>query len=289
MIPPKYADVMKPANDMFGKDFPIGVDKLEVKTKAANGTAFTVTGSRSSATGGINAEFTAKTSNLLKNLTITDKINTNNQFTVELESDNAFAKGLKIDAASVISLAGDGKAPSLKSNLFFKQDNLHFHLSSDLLNGPVVSSNAIVAQNGFLVGAEVSYDFAKANVKASNLLVGYAASDYNAVIQTSNTFNNVTAAVFQRIRPGVLDTASRATVNLNQKADAAFAKMEVAAKYSLDKTSFVKAKVASDGNLGLAYSQIIRPGVTALFAASANLGNLPESKNLVGFSLTFES
>ncbi|OLY80547.1 Mitochondrial outer membrane protein porin [Smittium mucronatum] len=289
MIPPKYADVMKPANDLFGKDFPIGVNKLEVKSKAANGTNFTVNGTRNISSGGITAELTAKTSNLLKNTTITEKLNTSNVFTLELESENSFAKGLKVDAAGSVSLVAGGKGPSLKSNVFFKQDNIHFHLNSDLLNGPVVSSNAILSQNGVLAGAEISYDFAKAQLKSTNLLVGYAASDYNAVVQTSNSFNLVTAAVFQRIQPGVLETASRATVNLDQKAQNSFAKMEVGAKYNLDKTSFIKAKVASDGNMGLAYSQLLRPGVTALFAASANLNNLTESKNTIGFSLTFSA
>jgi hypothetical protein len=37
MIPPKYGDIGKSANDLLGKDFPFGQVKLEVKTTAANG------------------------------------------------------------------------------------------------------------------------------------------------------------------------------------------------------------------------------------------------------------
>ena len=36
-IPPKYSDIGKSCADLFNKDYPIGVAKLEVKTTASNG------------------------------------------------------------------------------------------------------------------------------------------------------------------------------------------------------------------------------------------------------------
>jgi voltage-dependent anion channel protein 2 len=36
-IPPSFSDIGKPANDLLGKDYPVGTAKLEVNTTTSNG------------------------------------------------------------------------------------------------------------------------------------------------------------------------------------------------------------------------------------------------------------
>ena len=36
-VPPSFSDLGKPANDLLGKDYPIGSAKLEVNTTTPNG------------------------------------------------------------------------------------------------------------------------------------------------------------------------------------------------------------------------------------------------------------
>ncbi|PVU98160.1 hypothetical protein BB559_001749 [Furculomyces boomerangus] len=284
MIPPKYSDVCKPSNDLLGKDYPIGIDKLEIKSKSSNGTEFNVNGARNVDSGAINGEFSIKFSEPKYNLKITDKLNTSNMFTTEIESDNYFGKGLKIDAVGSASLVSAKR--SLRSNIFYKQDNIFAHVSADILNGPTVTSDLVVSQNGFMAGAEFGYDVGKSALKSTNILFGYAGFDYNAVVNSSNSFNTITATVYQRVKPGVLETSFRAVCNLDKENSV---KAEVGTKYNLDKTAFIKAKIGNEGKLGLAYSQEIRQGVTALVAAQVDVNNLAENKHKLGFSLLFQS
>jgi voltage-dependent anion channel protein 2 len=36
-VPPSFSDIGKPANDLLGKDYPVGTAKLEVNTTTSNG------------------------------------------------------------------------------------------------------------------------------------------------------------------------------------------------------------------------------------------------------------
>ncbi|KAH3682031.1 hypothetical protein WICPIJ_007003, partial [Wickerhamomyces pijperi] len=65
--------------------------------------------------------------------------------------------------------------------------------------------------------------------------------------------------------------------------------VEVATKYSLDSTSFVKAKLADSGILALAYSQQLRPGVTLGLGGAFDTLKLGESAHKLGLSLSFSA
>ncbi|PVU96195.1 hypothetical protein BB560_005820 [Smittium megazygosporum] len=282
MIPPKYSDVLKPCNDLFSKDFPFGVRKLEVKSKAENGTEFKVSGALAEKSGAIFAEAEGKYIDKVNNLTYTDKIDTNNFFTLQVDSENAFAKGLKLSAKGSASLVSQKR--SLKADLFFKQSGMFSHATADLLANDI-AANVVVSQNGLLAGAEFGYSLAKGNLRASNVLVGYVAKDYTAVLSTSNLFNNISGSVFQRVNPGVLDVAFKVDYDLSKPENAV--KAQVVSKYALDKTSSVKTKIGNDGLLGLGFSQQFAKGVTLIFGAQIDLNALSENKHKVGSSFIF--
>ena len=64
--------------------------------------------------------------------------------------------------------------------------------------------------------------------------------------------------------------------------------MEVGTKWSLDKTSFFKAKVDNVGKLGLSYRHQLRQGVKITLGAAFDTTRLSENAHKVGLALNFE-
>ncbi|KAK5668772.1 Mitochondrial porin [Batrachochytrium dendrobatidis] len=59
-VPPNFSDIGKSANDLLGKDYPVGSAKLEVNTTTPNGIKFTVTGNKDNKSGLIGSDLKAK-------------------------------------------------------------------------------------------------------------------------------------------------------------------------------------------------------------------------------------
>ena len=89
--------------------------------------------------------------------------------------------------------------------------------------------------------------------------------------------------IFHDVRPGV-----KAAATFGWQGDGATS-LGVAAKYNLDDTAFVKAKVDNKLNLGLAYVQTIRRGVTLGLSANLAANNLTSGGHQLGVSLTLDN
>jgi voltage-dependent anion channel protein 2 len=66
------------------------------------------------------------------------------------------------------------------------------------------------------------------------------------------------------------------------------ASIEVAAKYQLDRGSFVKAKVNNEGTLGLGYTFNLAAGLKLAVAGLFDANKMSTEANNVGFHITYE-
>ncbi|OMH81778.1 Voltage-dependent anion-selective channel protein 2 [Zancudomyces culisetae] len=286
MIPPKYSDVLKPVNDLIGKDFPTGFEKLEIKTKTSNGVKFTVSGTRNQSNGIINGEISGKYFDAPRNVTYTETFNTGSMYSLQIESENNFAKGLKVEVKGSASI--NSTKHGLESSAQYKCDDVFATLNSVMVGkAPHVSSSLVMHRGGFLVGTEMRMNPAARQLETVDALVGYTAPDFRAAVQTRGTFSFLTAAFHQNVTPGVLEVAARSTYDLKNSDKNVTA--EVAAKYNLDNTTFVKARINNNGHMGLSYSQSLRPGVTAVVGALVDVNGLGENNHKLGAHITFES
>ncbi|ORX91464.1 hypothetical protein K493DRAFT_264505 [Basidiobolus meristosporus CBS 931.73] len=282
-IPVPFSDIGKSVNDLLGKDYPTGAVKLEVKTTAANGVTFTVSGAQDNKTGAINAELKSKYNDVKNGVTYTEGWTTSNLITSQVEIKDKI-QGLKVDVfGSLLPTVG---SKNVKVSLEYKQPKVFTRANVDLLKGPVFQADAVVGQDGILIGGEVGYDTLGAKVTKYNATLGYVALDHAITLQATSALSVFSASYYHRVN---LDVEAGAKAVWDSKAPQSPIALEVGTKYFLDKDTFVKAKINNTGILGLAYTQAIRRGVKVSVAGTFDTARLNENAHKLGLSVVFEN
>lgn len=170
-------------------------------------------------------------------VTATQVWTTQNVLDTKLEFDNNITKGLKLEAlGQFVPASGSYGA---KTNIFFKQPNLHARAFFDLLRGPTASVDVVIGQQGFLVGGEAGYDVQKAALTRYSMTVGYSHPVYSAAITASNNLSVFSAGYYQKVNSQV-EAGAKAT--WDSKSSSSSVGLEVASKYIIDPTSFMKVR-----------------------------------------------
>lgn len=280
-VPPAFTDLGKQSGDLLNKDFPVGHAKLEVNTTTPNGIRFTVLGAKDNKTGAIAGELKTKYTDKLRGVTFTESWTTSNILGAQLELQDTIAKGLKLDInASLLPAKGTKNA---RAGVEYKQDYIFTRAGVDLFKGPTLQGDAVVGNDGFLAGGEVAYDVADARVTKYNAAVGYVAPVYNVTLHALNAFNTFSASYFHRVNR---DVEAGAKATWTKASDTVH--VEVGTKYVLDAAAFIKAKVDNRGQLGLGYTQVLRPGIKLSLGGLFDTTRLQENVHKVGLSLALE-
>ncbi|KAL8731327.1 MAG: hypothetical protein Q9166_003551 [cf. Caloplaca sp. 2 TL-2023] len=252
--PPAYSDIAKASNDV--RDYPPGHVPLPAESLIL--TAPNNTG-----------------------VTMTQAWTTANVLNSKIELDNQIAKGLKAEVA--MDFMPSSQDVGAKLNLTFKQPNFHGRAFCDFMKGPSTNIDAVIGQEGFLLGGEVGYDVQKAAITKYSLALGYSVPQYSAAITSTNNMSVFSAAYYHKVNSEV-EAGAKAT--WDSKAGNTVG-LEVASKYRLDPTSFAKAKVNDRGIACLAYNVLLRSGVTAGVGVSLDTQKLNESAHKIGTHFEF--
>uniref|UniRef100_U4LHR3 Mitochondrial outer membrane protein porin n=1 Tax=Pyronema omphalodes (strain CBS 100304) TaxID=1076935 RepID=U4LHR3_PYROM len=308
MAPPAFADISKSSNDLLTRDFyhtaagsypscsyrfksgglsiklTDRAANLEVKTKAPNGVAFNLKGKSDNKSGAIAGQIEAKYTDKPSGLTLTQAWTTFNALDTKIELDNTIANGLKAEVITQFLPATKGKGAKL--NLHFRQPLFHARAFFDLLKGPSFNGDAVIGHDGFLAGAEVGYDVNGGKITKYSAAVGYSVSEYTAAVTATNNLSTFATSYYHRVNAQV-EAGAKATWDAKSGNNAVG--LEIASKYKLDNNAFVKAKINNEGIAALAYSQLLRPGVTLGLGASIDTQRLSEPAHKVGLNFVFES
>ncbi|KAK6204914.1 Porin/voltage-dependent anion-selective channel protein [Scheffersomyces amazonensis] len=280
MAPAAYSDIQKSANDLLNKDFfHLATASVDVKTVAPNGVAFTVKG-KTNKDDTVAASVESKYADKATGLTLTQGWNNANALTTKIELSELLTPGLKGELDTSVVPNG---ARNAKLNFFYQQSALNARLFFDLLKGPVATADLAVAHDGFTAGAELGYDIASAKVNKYSVGVGYANTQYALAATATSNLSVFTAAYYHKVSP-LVEVGAKTTWDSVKSSNV---NVEFATKYALDKTAFVKAKIADSGLTALAYSQELRPGVKLGLGASFDALKLAEPVHKLGFSLSF--
>ncbi|CAG8562068.1 4005_t:CDS:2 [Diversispora eburnea] len=251
-VPVCYSDIGKFASDLLGKDYPIGTIKLESKSTAPNELK----------TGGINGEFKSKYSYPKKGFTFTGAWTTYNNLNAQVELDNNLAKGLKLDLTSSLSLSRGSR--NVKGGVIFKQPGFHTKLYVDVLKGPEFHGDVVIGHEGFLIGGEAVYDVSDGKVTRYGVSTGFTAPEYNITLKATNSMATYELLYYHRVH-GDIEAGAKAkwdtTLNDNS------VNMEI----------------------GLGYTQSLRPGVKISIGGSFETSKLSENVHRVGVSFNLES
>lgn len=246
---------------------------------ASNGVVFKVTGQRDNKSAAIVGDIEAKYADKKKGFTCTEAWTTSNAINGKIEIENNLAKGLKLEILTSLLPSTSGKAAKVSAT--YKKPNVHTVATFDLFQTNF-NVNTVFGQQGFLVGGDIAYNVLEGKIGRYNAAIGYAAADYGVAVHATNNLNVYAASYYHRVNE-VLEASGKAA--WDSKGSNAIG-LEVGAKYKMDSTTFVKAKISNSGVLGLAYSQDLRPGVKINFGASIDTGRLNENAHKLGLSLT---
>ncbi|ODV93835.1 hypothetical protein PACTADRAFT_51585 [Pachysolen tannophilus NRRL Y-2460] len=283
MAPPAFSDISKSANNVLNKEFyhqtPVS---LEFKSVAPNGVAFTTNGkvSGGKTSGNLEGTFTDKATGL----TLTQGWNTANSLDTKIALADALSPGLKSELVTSIVPGGNRSA---KLNLYFTQPSVTARAFVDLLKGPIFNGDFTVGHEGFTTGGEISYDVKSALLTKYSAAIGYSAPVYTVSLTAANNLQLFSAAYYHKVSP-LVEVGGKATYD-SKNTGANPVSVELASKYHLDSTAFVKAKIADSGIASLAYSQVLRPGVTLGLGAAVDTLKLGESAHKLGLSLAFSA
>lgn len=278
MAPPCYADLGKQARDIFNKNYHLGVVKLDCKTTTKTGVEFNVSGTSLNDTGKVNASLETKYKLSELGVTLREKWNTDNTLATELVSEDRLAKGLKLSFNANFAPQTGKKSGTLKSA--YKLDNMHLNCDVDLdVGAPVVHGATVFNYNGWLAGAQVSYDANKARLSKTNFAVGYRAADF--VLHTNvNNGQEFAGSVYQRVNDQ-LETG----VQLSWTAGTNTTRFGLGCAYDLDCDTSVRAKVNNSGQVGLGFTHRLRRGISLTLCTMVDGKNFNQGGHKLGLGL----
>lgn len=137
----------------------------------------------------------------------------------------------------------------------YKHDKFLLNTDVDLdMNGPVVHKSLVFGHMGWLLGYQCSFDTAKSALTRNNFAVGYQAKDFTLHTNV-NDGTEVGGSIFQKVNDQLGMGVSLSWSSVNNAT-----RFALASKYQLDKYATVQAKVNNLSQIGLSYSQEMRPG-----------------------------
>jgi len=292
-VPPSYKDFGKAASDLLGKDYPLGVSSVEVKTRAPNGVLFKAGIAKDDHRQTILGDLEGKYVDGKNGVVLTQTWLTNNSLKTLLELEGQLAKGLKLEVLGLLNPDKGSKAALVTAT--YRQPAFHGRLITDVLNGPTVTADAVVGRDGFLAGVDATVDAQTQQPKSYSAALGYSAPEYSVTLKALNALSTFQAGYYHRVNR---DTEAGAIATYKKGGDAV--NLEVGVKNYLDAAAFVKAKVNTAGFLTVGYTQALRPGVKASFGLqldTVKLGSKGQSEKpvnpadaaKVGAAFTFES
>jgi len=278
MIPPQYSDLGKAASDLFKKGYGYGVLKCDVKTKAENGTEFSISGTKSGAA--IDGSLETKLACADSGVTLKTTLNTN--ATVNLEAGiPSPVEGGKFTVCTAIAPNTGKVNGAIKSA--FKRQYINMTMDSDLnLSGPVIQGTAVSGYEGWVAGHAFAFDTAKSALTKNNLALGYIGKDIQTLL-TCNDQTNFGGSLFQKVN-GDLSLG----VQLGWTKGDSSATFGVATKYQIDADSSCVAKVSNNGHIGCGYTHQLKPGVKITISSLVDAKSWADANHNTGLSLEFE-
>jgi len=282
MAPPCYADLGKQARDLFSKNYHFGLVKLDVKTKTPNGVEFNVNGSSNNDTGRVTSSL--ETKYLVKDhgITIKEKWNTDNIMAAEITVEDQLLKGLKFGVASTFAPQSGKKTGTVKAA--FKHDAIHLNTDVDLdYAGAILHSAAVLNYQGWLAGAQLSFDPSKNKLTRTNFAIGFSAPEF-ILHSNVNDGQEFAGSVYQRVNDR-LETG----IHMAWTASTNGTRFGLGCVYKLDSDSSLRAKVSNTSQIGLGFTHRLRDGISLTLNALIDGKNFNQGGHKLGLGFDLEA
>ncbi|XP_030834916.1 voltage-dependent anion-selective channel protein 2 [Strongylocentrotus purpuratus] len=281
-VPSSYSDLGKAARDIFGKGFGFGFVKLDAKTTTSNNVGFTVSSASNNDTGKVDASLETKYSWKEYGLSFKEKWNTDNTLATEVTIEDQIAQGVKLTLDTSFSPQTGKKSGQIKTA--YKRDFINITTDVDFdFAGPTVHSTGVVGYEGWLAGFQVSFDTAESKLKKSNFALGYKTADFQ--LHTAvNEGSDFSGSIYQKVNDS-LQTA----INVGWASTTNQTRFALGAKYVLDSEASLNAKVSNTSQVGIGYTQTLRPGMKITLSTLIDGKSLNQGGHKLGLGLDLEA
>jgi len=279
MIPPKYSDLGKSAKDLFDKGYGYGFAKVDLKTTASNGVAFTTKGASCLDSGIVNGSLETKYK-ACGDVTFTEKWSTDNKLSTEVSMDNQLCAGSNVSILTTFAPNTGKKTGQLKTS--YKRDNINATLDTDFnFSGPLLQGSAVVGYEGWLAGYQFAFDSSAKALTKNNFALGFTGEDMQLLcaVDDGSRFNG---SVFQKV-----NAQTQVGVQLAWDKGSSNTSFGLASKYTIDDDSSLAVKVGNNGSVGCAYSHKLKAGVTLTLSSLLNATKLNEGGHKLGLGVEF--
>lgn len=283
MAPPTFADLGKQARDIFSKNYHVGLVKLDVKTKTQSNVEFAVNGTSINDTGRVNASF--ETKYLFKDwgCTLKEKWTTDNTILTEVSFQDQLIKGSKFLVNANIAPQSGKKTGAIKTSLKGEHFNANADFDFDSLNnGTVINGSVVLGHQGWLAGANLSFNPQQGKLNKTNFAVGYQDKDFQVHTNVSDG-KEFLGSIYQKINNN-LESAMSLTCSSGNSTPI----FSLGCLYRMDEDTQIKARINNKNMIGLAFIRTLRPGIAFTLNAMIDGKNFNQGGHKLGMGIELE-
>ncbi|RWS30811.1 voltage-dependent anion-selective channel-like protein [Leptotrombidium deliense] len=273
MSPPCFADLGKQAKDLFSKNYHLGIVKLDLKTKTDKGVEFTVNGTSNNDTGRVNATLETKYGVKEHGLTLKEKWTTDNTLTTELTLEDKIMKGLKVGFNGSFAPQSGKKTGTVKTAM--KQEFFHANTDVDIdYAGVLVHGAVVLGYQGWLAGAQLSFEPSKHQLTKTNFAIGYQTPEF--VLTTSSLYQKVNGQLETGIQMGWSSSNNTPRFGLG-------------CVYKFDDATSLRGKLNNQSQIGLGFTHRLRKGINLTLCALIDGKNFNQGGHKLGIGFDLEA
>ncbi|XP_017488368.1 PREDICTED: voltage-dependent anion-selective channel protein 2-like [Rhagoletis zephyria] len=284
MAPPTYGDLGKQARDIFSKNYHVGAVKLDLKTKTSSNVEFAVAGTSINDTGRVNASF--ETKYLFKDwgCTLKEKWTTDNTILTEVSFQDQLVKGSKILVNANIAPQSGKKTGAVKTSLKGECFNTNVDFDFDSLNnGTVINGSLVLGHQGWLAGANLSFNPQQGKLNKTNFALGYQDKDIQVHTNVSDG-KEFLGSLYQKINKN-LDGAISVSCTTGNSTPI----FSLGGLYRMDEETQIKARINNKNMIGLAFVRTLRPGIAFTLNAIIDGKNFNQGGHKLGMGIDLEA
>ncbi|VDK33595.1 unnamed protein product [Taenia asiatica] len=273
MVLPLFADIGKPAKDLFTKYFKFNLINFDFKSSTEENVDLHIQCTENDNQIVATSDVTFKP---LDGVSVKTKIDSKNQITsdVELKSESLSSKH---NIITTIDHSLGTKQLKLKNSV--QKDKVNAEIEMEFASKyPLATASLVVGDKGYVAGAQVVVDTNDFKLKKHTCSVGYSGKG----IEVYGSINNQ-----KHIEWRILQTYQRMSVGCMFGWIGSFSntKFGIASLYKVNEDTFIKGRIDENSHLALAYGFKPTPETQVVVALETHLdGSRPAS----GSGLTFE-
>jgi len=280
MSPPTFSELGKNARSIFNSNYMFGSVKLSAKTTTAAPSIDLKTAMNGNiGTGKINGSLEAKYRNEEYGFTISEKWNTENVISFQLEADEPLP-GLDLSLNTSVAVLSGKKSGSISSE--FRHDYFTLDCDIDLsLAGPSIEGGAVLGSGGLYIGGELGFDSSDSTMTKSNFAFCYSSKDFSFSTNV-NDGQSFSSSVHHKIS-NKIDGA----VAFGMQTETGSTTFALGGRYKFDDAS-ISAKINNLGHLGFGYSQQLFEGVKLTLSSLIDTSDLNAGGHKIGLGLDLD-